>query len=132
LFHFENSYQFKQAGIELKNVSTAEILESVKDMIAWLADPTLTQTDLQARFSAAVEAAARRLVLDRDQLELPIADYLGISLPGYRISPSVAALREPGVAGASAVGNDSSHDRRVGSRQPADLQTAMRPAQAMP
>jgi hypothetical protein len=29
-----------------------------------------------------------------ERLDLPIADYLGISLPGYRIAPTVADMRE--------------------------------------
>jgi len=121
LFHFENSYQFSEAGVALQDASAEEILWSVQDMITWITDPTLPQTALQERFATSVEAAARRLELERDSLDLPIADYLGISLPGYRISPTVAAAREVEAMpplDARAAGDQS---RGAGSRQPAEL-----------
>jgi putative glycosyltransferase (TIGR04372 family) len=94
VFHFENSFQFDEAGIVLEEASSEEIVASVGDMIAWLDDPQLAETELQTRFATRVEAMAVELKERGERLELPIADYLGICLPGYRISPTVATMRE--------------------------------------
>lgn len=93
VFHFENSHQFIEHGITLEEASSDEILASVKDMIGWLKDPALPLTDLQQRFFLCVQETAQRVKEYGTSLDLPIADYLGISLPGYRLSPSVAAMR---------------------------------------
>jgi putative glycosyltransferase (TIGR04372 family) len=94
VFHFENSYQFDEAKIVLQEASGEEILASVRDMIRWLDDPALPETEPQRRFQARVEAMAAELKETGERLDLPIADYLGISLPGYRIAPTVADMRE--------------------------------------
>jgi hypothetical protein len=94
VFHFENSYQFDEAKIVLQEASSEEILASVRDMIRWLDDPASPETEPQRRFQARVEAMAAELKETGERLDLPIADYLGISLPGYRIAPTVADMRE--------------------------------------
>lgn len=93
IYHFENSFQFQNAGITLENASASEILDSAKDMISWLKHPELAETALQNAFRSKAEAVAQRLEERSDELDLRIADYLGICLPGYRISPSVALTR---------------------------------------
>jgi putative glycosyltransferase (TIGR04372 family) len=95
IFHFENTFQFERAGISVREASSDEIVAAVCDMIAWLDNPALPETELQKRFQACVQKMADRLAREGDGLELPIADYLGICLPGYRLSPTVAAMREP-------------------------------------
>jgi putative glycosyltransferase (TIGR04372 family) len=94
VFHFENSYQFDEAKIVFEEASSEEILASVQDMIRWLDEPKLPETVPQRRFRARVEAMAAELKEAGQRLDLPIADYLGISLPGYRIAPTVADMRE--------------------------------------
>jgi len=54
----------------------------------------MPETGHQARFREAVEQKTCELSERSDMLDLPIADYLGIALPGYRISPTVALMRE--------------------------------------
>lgn len=93
-YHFDSSVQFKRAGIYLEQATSDEILASVKDMIAWLKRPDLPETELQVRFKDAVERTAQELVCRGSNLDLPIGDFIGISLPGYRISPTVAVMRE--------------------------------------
>lgn len=94
IYHFENSYQFEEAGVEVENASPEEIVASVKDMMAWLDQPALQLTPEQSRFAERVEKEAKWLAVEGPRLSLPIADYLGICLDGYRISPSVARMRE--------------------------------------
>jgi len=92
-FHFDNAYQFREARIRVEEAEAEEILAAVKDMLTWLERPELPETDLQIAFRNAVERAAKVLMSDGRSLDLPIGDFLGIVLPGYRISPSVAAMR---------------------------------------
>ncbi len=92
VYHFDNSYQFRHAGIRTQDASADEIAAAVKDMIAWLDNPDLPETDLQAAFRAAVAAVAADLAAKGMDLDLPIGDFLGIALPGYRLAPSVAAM----------------------------------------
>jgi putative glycosyltransferase (TIGR04372 family) len=93
VYHFDNSYQFRQAGIRMEDASSDEIIAAVKDMIAWLDNPELPETGLQVAFRDAVVDVAAGLQIKGMELDLPIGDFIGIALPGYRISPSVAAMR---------------------------------------
>lgn len=79
-------------GIELEAATAEEIFAAIQDMIAWVKDPALPETIEQLNFRVAVERASAEIKTARD-LTLPIADYLGYVLPGYRTSPSVARLR---------------------------------------
>jgi putative glycosyltransferase (TIGR04372 family) len=90
--HFENTYHFEEAGIEVVSSSPDEIVAAVKDMLAWMADPDLPESAEQRAFRLAVEKINRDLMA-RGCARIPIADYLGIVLDGYRISPSVARMR---------------------------------------
>ena len=90
----DSTDRFKQAGIELRQSSQQEILAAVQDMIAWLADPSLAETEHQTAFRNAVERKMQRCADAGEALDLPIADYVGIALPGYRLSPSVARMRD--------------------------------------
>lgn len=92
--HLDNAYQFKAAGIRTRDARRGEILAAVKDMIDWLADPDKPMTAEQARFHAAAEAKCAELTARGPDLDKPIADFLGIALPGYRLSPTVAQMRE--------------------------------------
>jgi putative glycosyltransferase (TIGR04372 family) len=92
-YHFDNAYQYREARIRVEEAEAEEILAAVKDMLAWLEKPDLPETDLQIAFRKAVERTANTLMSDGIALDLPIGDFLGIVLPGYRISPSVAAMR---------------------------------------
>ncbi|MNL82422.1 hypothetical protein D3C87_2097990 [compost metagenome] len=62
-------------------------------MVAWLETPDLPETDQQIGFRNRVETVAQDLKARGQELSLPIADYLGICLPGYRVSPSVLRMR---------------------------------------
>ena len=92
--HFDNNFHVERMGITLEDASSEEITASVKDMIDWLDDPAKPETTGQLRFKLAVEQVAKKLSSESNELNLPIGDYRGMSLPGYRISPSVAAMRE--------------------------------------
>lgn len=92
-YHFDNSFQYEEAGIRVENALPEEITASVMDMVAWLETPDLPETDDQIRFREHVEAVAQDLKARGPELSLPIADYLGICLPGYRVSPSVLQMR---------------------------------------
>ncbi|GIK80190.1 MAG: hypothetical protein BroJett024_12950 [Alphaproteobacteria bacterium] len=93
VYHFDNSYQFRHAGIRTQDASADEIVAAVRDMIAWLDNPDLPETAAQAAFRTAVADAAAALAAKGTALDLPIGDFLGIALPGYRLSPSVADMR---------------------------------------
>ncbi|MDO8875002.1 MAG: TIGR04372 family glycosyltransferase [Pseudolabrys sp.] len=92
--HFDTTIQFERARVRLEPARPEEIKAAVKDMIAWLENPDLPETEHQLRFKAAVEHTAQELARKGRELDNPIADFIGISLPGYRISPTVAAMRE--------------------------------------
>jgi putative glycosyltransferase (TIGR04372 family) len=92
--HLDTTESFSRASIEVRNSEPDEIIAAVRDMIAWLAQPDMPETGHQARFREAVEQKTCELSERSDMLDLPIADYLGIALPGYRISPTVALMRE--------------------------------------
>jgi putative glycosyltransferase (TIGR04372 family) len=94
----DNGFQFAQAGVEVQTATPGEISAAVEDMLAWLADPDLPETADQSAFREHVEDHARRLARDGNP-RLPIADFVGFCLPGYRISPTVAAMRAPAVRG---------------------------------
>lgn len=89
LSHYDNAHQFAAGGIELRGATSQEVLVAVCDMIDWLADPACAATPEQNCFSALVERVAGDLVTNGDA-QPPIADYLGISLPGYRIARGTA------------------------------------------
>lgn len=92
-YHFDNTFQYEQAGVRVENAEPDEITASVADMVTWLENPILPETPEQIGFRESVEAVARELNERGPELELPIADYLGICLPGYRVSPSVLRMR---------------------------------------
>lgn len=92
--HFDNAYQFEAAGIRTRDAEAPEIVAAVDDMIDWLAAPERPLTTEQERFRAAADAKCTELMARGPQLEKPIADYLGIALPGYRLAPTVAKMRE--------------------------------------
>lgn len=87
LFWCENLYQFSERKLELHSLSADEILEAVYSMIAWVENPELPMTPAQLRCAELIRDAARRI---KDTAELPVANYLGFSLPGYRIAPAQA------------------------------------------
>ncbi len=92
-YHFDNNHQFEQARIRLENAEPKEILLAVKDMISWLENGDLPETPEQLSFAAFAETTARTLEESPSDLYFPIGDYLGVSLPGYRVSPSVEQKR---------------------------------------
>jgi putative glycosyltransferase (TIGR04372 family) len=91
--HFDNTFQYEKAGISVENALPQEITAAVADMVAWLKRPDLPETAEQLRFRKEVEDVARDLERRGRDLDLPIADYIGICLPEYRISPTVARMR---------------------------------------
>jgi len=94
--HFDNTYHFKKAGIEVGSSSSEEILAATKDMLAWIDKSKLAMTKPQKAFYEKSKRHASSLGKRRENLNTPIADYVGIGLPGYRISPSVSKLRDKG------------------------------------
>lgn len=92
IFLLENSFQFENAGIELLAMNEREILAAVTDMLEWLEEPARPETAEQVQFRKIVEEAAKALK-KKPSRELPFVDYIGYSLPGYRIAPSVAKMR---------------------------------------
>ena len=98
----ENSYHFERAGITLENATSEEILAATRDMDVWIDDPALEETPEQMAFRERVAQQNSALGREGPDLTLPIADYIGISLDGYRISPSVARIRSERVVNDSA------------------------------
>lgn len=103
LYHIDNSHQLEVTGLTVEEASGAEIVAAVKDMIAWLEDPAAALTARQQEFHNLVIRTQSEL---RDaaplSLRIPLGDYLGAALPGYRISPTVDELRysrSNGIAG---------------------------------
>jgi putative glycosyltransferase (TIGR04372 family) len=89
----DNSYHFEREGIAVENATAEEILAATRDMDAWIDNPKLEETPEQVAFRERVAQQNDALGRDGLDLALPIADYIGISLDGYRISPSVARMR---------------------------------------
>ncbi|MGA9953055.1 MAG: TIGR04372 family glycosyltransferase, partial [Bradyrhizobium sp.] len=89
----DNSYHFEREGITVENATAEEILAATRDMDAWIENPTLEETPEQVAFRRRVMQQNNALRREGLDLALPIADYIGISLDGYRISPSVARMR---------------------------------------
>lgn len=87
LFWCENVYQFAERSVELHALTPDEILDAVSSMIAWVENPDLAPTPAQSRCIELIRAADQRI---RDAVELPVADFLGMSLPGYRIAAKQA------------------------------------------
>jgi hypothetical protein len=56
-------------------------------MMAWVENPDLAPTPAQTRCIEMIRAADQRI---RNAVELPVADFLGMSLPGYRIASKQA------------------------------------------
>jgi putative glycosyltransferase (TIGR04372 family) len=101
---FDNSYHFEREGIIVENATADEILAATRDMDAWIDDPTLKETPEQLAFRQRVAQQYLEFSREGASRTLPIADYIGISLDGYRISPSVARMRgEPAAFGEAAV-----------------------------
>ena len=89
----DNSYHFERAGIILENATSEEILAATRDMDTWIDNPALEETPEQVAFRERVAQHNSALGREGPDLALPIADYIGISLDGYRISPGVARIR---------------------------------------
>lgn len=96
--HFDNTFQFDNSDISVENAVPDEILAAVKDMVAWLDNPQLAETPFQVAVRDKIEATAQRHARDGRSLPLPIGDYIGICLPGYRISPTVERMRDTAAA----------------------------------
>jgi hypothetical protein len=79
----------------VENATPAEILAATRDMDAWIDNPELGETAAQSAFRTRVELQNVTLAKESDSLPLPVADYIGISLPGYRVSPTMAEARIP-------------------------------------
>ncbi len=94
IFQMENADQLELAGISVRNCTSAEIEAAIRDMIAWVSQPDLALTTEQIEFRDLVERTAERIKNAPDNIP-KIADYLGIALPGYRVSPSVEKIRRP-------------------------------------
>lgn len=90
---FDNSYHFLSAEVSVESASPDEVLAATKDMIAWVKKPKLAMTKLQKEFRDRCKKHTKLLAKDRDNLRTPVADYVGISLPGYRVSDGVEMLR---------------------------------------
>lgn len=89
---FENYAQFKDAGVAIEPAKEDEIKASMLEMVDWSKDwsqqPTVDQKEAQNDF----DAFSRELSA-RTDLRVPIGDYLGFALPGYRLSQKVIEMR---------------------------------------
>ncbi len=92
--HFDNAFHFRSAGIRVKEARPGEVLAAVEDMIEWVREPEKAMTPEQVSFRESVEAKCVELKERGAELDKPIADYLGIALPGYRLSPTVGRMRK--------------------------------------
>jgi putative glycosyltransferase (TIGR04372 family) len=86
---FDNGHQFAAAGIDVETARSSEIAAAAIDMLEWLDQPDLPETPEQRAFRDQVAAMADDLARDGNP-RLPIADFMGFSLPGYRVAPMVA------------------------------------------
>jgi putative glycosyltransferase (TIGR04372 family) len=96
----DNGHQFEAAGIEVATVQPGDIDAAVAEMLAWLDQPDRPETPEQRAFREQVAAVADDLARNGNP-RLPLADFVGFSLPGYRLAPvaaSAAAERGPGLA----------------------------------
>jgi hypothetical protein len=81
-------------------VQPGDIVAAVAEMLAWLDQPDRPETPEQRTFREQVAAVADDLARNGNP-RLPLADFVGFSLPGYRLAPvaaSAAAERGPGLA----------------------------------
>lgn len=85
LFHLDNSNQFERASVELQNASAAEILAATEQMVAWCRDPDQPETPAQSAFRDVVSRAASDLQ-KAEGLQPSVGDFIGFSLPGYRLA----------------------------------------------
>lgn len=120
LYLKENSMQFDALGIELHALDATEILKAVTSMIEWTSNPDLALTSPQSAFAAAVEKAVRDI---RHGPELAVADYIGISLPGYRIAPDIAAAQTAEPTAPASPSESAASDPRAVSGVSAVLKT---------
>ncbi len=87
VFWLENSHQFEDARIEVRPLAPEEIDDAVRGMIAWVMQDS-PESDGQRMFSRLTKEAAARI---HDAPKVPVADFLGFALPGYRLTPQQAA-----------------------------------------
>ncbi len=92
IFQMENKSRLELSGLSIRNCTPEEIDTAVQDMIAWVKQPDLELTAEQEEFRVLVNKTAERIKTAPDN-EPKIADYLGIALPGYRVSPGVEKMR---------------------------------------
>lgn len=98
LFDIENTVQLRRRGIHVVKCTPKEILAAVEDMLRWTDEPDRPLTAEQAEFERLLGSTCEELNT-RPALPIPVSDYLGIGLPGYTISPTVARMRrDPEVA----------------------------------
>lgn len=90
---FENVHQFNSEQIVFEECTSEEITAAVQDMIKWLSDDMLPQTFLQLEIQKEIHNSHQRLQKN-GKYEPTISSYVGVSLPEYRISPSLLEIRK--------------------------------------
>jgi len=93
-YQLDNAYQVEAAQLVVQTASIEEITAATRDMDVWMDDPDLPETAEQSAFRQQVATHADALAQGRYPGTLAIADYIGICLDGYRLSPTVARMRE--------------------------------------
>jgi putative glycosyltransferase (TIGR04372 family) len=104
IFKIESQFQFERQGISFTNCTSQEIIAAVKDMLEWVVCPEMALSPEQDTFKRLTMQTSARLKNATDT-NPAIADYLGIALPGYRISTTVEKLRAAPITSAEPTGN---------------------------
>ena len=89
---FDRTEHFRNAGVEVEDMTPDEILAATEEMLGWLDDPARPETPAQARFRDLLRAAAKNHDPE-NPLATPLTDYIGYALPECRVSDAVVRMR---------------------------------------
>lgn len=92
LFFDVHKPELDAKGVSVLGARPDELLAATRDIDAWVSSPNIPLTGPQKSFRQIIDEHANNLLL-REPSDLPIADFLGHSMPHFRISPSVAEIR---------------------------------------
>ena len=92
LFLIASAFQFEENELFFEETTPEEILEAVKDMLAWLENEKLPLTVEQVTFSMKANETHQRQN-HSPPLTPRISNFFSYSLPNYRISPTVEKMR---------------------------------------
>lgn len=86
LYYAVHEPELTSAGCSVRDASPEKILTSVQNMLDWLNDPSLALTLHQKTFRDRMRDEANR-ILEEGNPDLPIADFIGMSICDMRTAP---------------------------------------------